>query len=221
MLSIALTETTRPKPGPSNAAPDLKGIAETIKENWRKSVEGILKLTKECAKARNQLTESQKKELYKLLPFNESMFSKLASIGDDLRLRNHQDLLPASISTLYELSQLPDERFESVLKEGLLKPDLKRQELTNWKANKAPLAPSQAASEEGSLTPSPVKFEVRLPPVLICLYSEAPIPEEQRPRVKATAIELADQLGMKVTTLYGATVDDFKYQWRKPKPTPT
>jgi len=68
MLSITQTEATRAKSGPSSkVAPDVPGIARIIKENWRKSVDGILKVAQECAKGNAARREVKQVQLPPLL----------------------------------------------------------------------------------------------------------------------------------------------------------
>ena len=189
----------------SEAAYDVPAIAQVITENWRKSVQGILKVAQECAKAKNKLSQVQKQQLYELLPFGESMFSKLATIGDDPRLLKHQDLLPLSISTIYEAKKLPDDQFEAAIKEGVLKPDVKREDFKLWVNSK----------DNGKALRSKPQ-QVELPPGLICLYMDAPPSGEQLTSMKTGAIELAERLGVKVAIFTGETaMAQFKRHWAK------
>ena len=110
---------------------DISALAQRINENWRKTVED-LKVAQDCATAKKMLSSTGKQKLYELLPFKASMFSKLAAIGEDPRLMRHQDLLPVSISTIYEARKLSDDRFKAAIEEGALKPDVKREEFEGW-----------------------------------------------------------------------------------------
>lgn len=207
MHSIPQSEATRSKSElPSKVAPDVPNIAKTIKENWRKSVEGNLKVAQECAKAKDQLSTAQKQQLYKLLPFKEAMFSKLASIGDDPRLMQHVDLLPLSISTMYEAKKLPDDRFKAAINEHVLRPDVKREDFRSW--------------IKGSVNATrPQVKKTQLPSLLVCLYADtAPSDAKQ---MKDAAIEFADKLGMKIATFTGETrMAEFMQHWaKKPKAT--
>jgi hypothetical protein len=96
--------------------------AERISQGWQKTVGSIWSVAEDCFVAKNDFTASEKRDLIARLPFGESMFSKLASIGGDKRLKEHRELLPPSISTMDLLRKMSDEKFEIVRTKGLLKP---------------------------------------------------------------------------------------------------
>lgn len=208
MLPTTQSEAAHTQPKLSPTALDVPNIARTIKENWRKSIEGILKVAQECAKARDQLSTAQKQQLYKLLPFKEAMFSKLASIGEDPRLMQHVDLLPLSISTMYEAKKLPDDRFEAAIKENVLRPDVKREDFRSW--------------INGTVTAArPKPKEVEFPFFLMCLYADTAPPDALQASMKEDAIQLADTFGMKIATFTGESrMGEFMQHWaKKPKAT--
>lgn len=107
----------------------VAAFADRISSNWQDTLDGIIRVAADCAAAKNELSRSEKRDLLERLPFGESMFSKLAAIGDDRRLMKHQEPLPPSISTLYVLHKLSDEQFEAAVTEGTLKPDVTREDL--------------------------------------------------------------------------------------------
>src|SRR6266480_8165842 len=134
--------------------------AERISGNWQKAVGSIFKVAADCAAAKNELTRSERLELLERLPFGESMFSKLASIGADNRLNEHQELLPPSISTLYLIQNMSNEQLEAAVTEGALRPDVTRDDLEEWTRGKND-RPARSKSSD-----------LELPAGLYCVYSE-------------------------------------------------
>src|SRR5437899_5769510 len=67
--------------------------AERISANWHSTTASIMKVAEDCYSAREELSVPEKHDLIQRLPFGESMFSKLASIGGDERLKVNQKLL--------------------------------------------------------------------------------------------------------------------------------
>jgi hypothetical protein len=110
--------------------------AKRISANWQKSTDAILKVAADCAAAKNDLTRSEKRDLFERLPFGESMFSKLASIGNDTRLYEHKELMPPSISTMCQIQELSHEQFETAKTEKVLRPDVTRDQVQEWTLGK-------------------------------------------------------------------------------------
>ncbi|MGF6428341.1 hypothetical protein [Bradyrhizobium elkanii] len=204
MISTTQPEAARTKSKPSKITADVAAIANVINENWRKSVASILMVAQECAKAKASLNESEKKQLYRLLPFKEPMFSKLATIGENPRLLDHQPKLPVSISTIYEVGKLPADRFNEAVKAGVLSPDVRRQDIKAWLKGKMPAQP---------------KTPMKLPWGLYILYSDSPLADEQHNALRNSIVELADQQGLKADTFTGENVlSEIKRHWtKKPK----
>lgn len=90
-----------------------------INSNWQDTVESIRRMAEACAEANETLTSSEK-ELFALLPFSQPQFSKLATISSNKCLADKtlQKLLPASISTMYELAKLSDDKLQSAICQG-------------------------------------------------------------------------------------------------------
>jgi hypothetical protein len=168
-------------------------FAERISENWRNTVESIMKVAADCATAKENFTRSEKLELLELLPFGETMFSKLASIGGDRRLKEHQKLLPPSISTMYLIQNMSDEKLEAAVMEGVLRPDVTRKAFEDWTRVKD-VRPVRS-------TPS-----LELPLALYCLYSEKLLRAEQHVQVENAVISLADGQGMKAAIFTGESL---------------
>src|SRR6516162_7992284 len=65
------------------------------------------------------------------LPFGKRTAQMLMKIARDPRLKNQPvgSLLPPSWRTLYELTRLEDTEFEQLIADGVMRPDMSRQEI--------------------------------------------------------------------------------------------
>jgi hypothetical protein len=168
--------------------------AERISANWQKSTDSILQVAADCAAARNELTAPEKRELMERLPFGESMFSKLASIGNDTRLYEHKKLMPPSISTMYQIQELSDEQFETAKTEKVLRPDVTRDKVQEWTLGK---------------TDKPARSklnDLELPLALYCVYPEQLLDAEQHARVWGAVVEMAESQGLKAASFTGESL---------------
>jgi hypothetical protein len=106
-----------------------------IHHHWQRRPEGFHDLAIACAEADKAVPKAFRRTLMKKLPFSASVFRKLAQIGDDQRLQNEhiRKLLPPCHLTIYEVSRLTDQQLQAALSAGILKPDLKRKELLQWR----------------------------------------------------------------------------------------
>jgi hypothetical protein len=165
--------------------------AERISENWQNSIACILKVATDCAAAKNNFPLSEKRELIERLPFGESMFSKLASIGEDSRLYEHQEFLPPSISTLHLIRRLSDEQFQAAKAEKILRTDVTRDKFQKWTLEKAD-KPARIRSSEPEF-----------PLALYCVYPEELLVAEQHIHVRSAVVEMAENQGLKVAIFTG------------------
>jgi hypothetical protein len=112
----------------------VEHLAAEITEYWMTSVTSILMVCKLCAEVAGKLDPLQRRELIDRLPFKESMFSKLASIGKNQALLdvNVQMHLPASWSIIYQLKDLTHEEAQRAISAKVLTPETTRAELNNW-----------------------------------------------------------------------------------------
>jgi hypothetical protein len=105
-----------------------------INEAWRSSVEGILAVGRLLIDAKEGPEKLPHGEFGKMiesrLPFQARTAQMLMAIAEDKRIANtkHVSHLPSSWGTLYELTKVPDEVFEKSLKEGVIRPDMPRDE---------------------------------------------------------------------------------------------
>jgi hypothetical protein len=170
----------------------VAAYAESISQAWQKSTDCILRVAAHCAAAKNELSRSEKQELIERLPFGEVMFSKLANIGDDSRLNKHQELLPPSISTLYLIQNLSDEQLEAAVTEQILRPDVTRSEVEEWKLGKTDTPPARNKSND-----------LERPFALYCVYSETPLHEEKHRQMQNVVVSIAEDEGLKVAIFTG------------------
>lgn len=165
--------------------------AERISANWQNHLASIFKVAADCFAANHELSVLEKHALIERLPFGASMFSKLASIGGDTRLKKNQTLLPPSISTLDLIRKLSDEQFEAAKAERVLKPDVTRDQMEEWKRSK---------------TKKPVRRQIsapELPSALYCVYPEQLLEVEQHAKVWSAVVQMAESQGLKAAAFTG------------------
>jgi hypothetical protein len=123
---------------PRHKAAPLKRImarndwARQISVAWQKSVAAIFETGDLLHAAKAALKHGQfEKMVRNALPFRERTAQCLMAIAKDKRLRkaNHGALLPPPWRTLYELTRLSDEGFDTALADGLIKPDMHREDV--------------------------------------------------------------------------------------------
>jgi hypothetical protein len=165
--------------------------AERISTNWHNTTASIIKVAADCYSARTNLSVSEKRDLIERLPFGESMFSKLASIGEDKRLQEHQKLLPPSISTIDLLRKLTPEQFEIAKDEKVVRPDVTRDEIVEWK------------QRNGEKQNRPSVNHPEFPLALYCIYPEQLQDAEQHAKVWSAVVEMAESQGLKAANFTG------------------
>lgn len=168
--------------------------AERISANWHKSTDNIMKVADDCYSAREEFKDfpTDKHDLIKRLPFGDSEFSKLASIGGDKRLKANQTLLSPSISTIDLIRKLPDEKFELAKKEKVF--GLTRDQVKEWirsKTRKHAQRPSSAAE---------------LPLALYCIYPKQLLDPQQHAKVWSVVVEMAESQGLEAAHFTGENI---------------
>jgi hypothetical protein len=103
----------------------------SIMAAWHRSVDSIIEVGELWDKAKSSLSKEELKELKGSTKFNEPTISKLISIAKDPRITDpkYRAIMPSSYSTLYELTHLSDAEFESAFNDGVLRPDIERDEV--------------------------------------------------------------------------------------------
>jgi hypothetical protein len=121
----------------SNELSRVMQYADNIVKYWKKSAD-ISAVASLCAGANKELSPAEKKEFYLKLPFDRTVFSKLARIGSDLRLHHEeiQKLLPANYSMQYEITKLTDDEMKAAIDQRIIHSGAKRAHLLNWKKSR-------------------------------------------------------------------------------------
>ena len=132
-----------PKRSPTHQSLSLRqGVIDKylkeISAGWYETTRSILAVAKTCADANAQLDADAKRELLNELPFGASVFSKLAKIGADPRLKKQAvaKLLPPNYSTIYEVSHLSDTRLADAVRAKVLSPQASRAQIVSFVQNK-------------------------------------------------------------------------------------
>lgn len=115
-------------------------FAQEIGARWTATVDAILAVASSCAEADMVLNEAEKEELGKRLPFNASTYSKLKTIGRHKGLSDLKSVLPPSYSIIYEIAKMKDGHFSHAIIEGIIRPDVTRQELKEWLLGQRPVS---------------------------------------------------------------------------------
>jgi hypothetical protein len=120
-------ETTSERIGNASVAT----FAKRISASWHGNTRSILKTALHCAEAFAALPRLARAELRQQLPFSAATFSKLNTIGQNVRLTEERVVtaLPANFSLIYAVSKMNDEELDSAIQTGILHPQAKRADL--------------------------------------------------------------------------------------------
>jgi len=170
---------------PARTKPDddlIITLGNRINQHWTKAVQSIFEVASACAEG-NKLDSAGKKRLFSLLPFSPATFSKLASIGADNRLddKSIRQLLPPSLSTIYEVQQLNDQQLQAAVAQGVLNPKVTRAELQKW-------------GRRDAKTPKGKPTEVNF--IFYGLVSDGPLVGEGHKALMEGLTALADEFGL-------------------------
>ena len=147
--------------GPAPAA--LAAYIQPITANWRKIPEAIIEVGKHCARAQDNLTPEQLRDLVSYLPFKSATMSKLASIGrDSRRLEQIMHLLAGHWTTMYEIRKFNDEELNAAVREGIIWPGVERDEIIAWK-KKREAEPTHAALDIPEASRTSAEMELKSP----------------------------------------------------------
>ena len=113
---------------------ELDRYTGLILAEWQKATASIMAVAKTCSEANGTLSAQDKRELFKRLPFGQSVFSKLAAIGSDTRLQKPRllKLLPPNYSTIYEVSHLSDAKLGEAIKGEIITPKASRSDIVSF-----------------------------------------------------------------------------------------
>lgn len=118
-----------------SGAPDQEVAAQwvaRITAAWNKTFEGVIEAGQLLVEAKGALPHGAFTAMVEAeLPFRASTAQRLMMVARDERLANpaHAQFLPSSWTTLYELTKLSYEAFESGIERGIIRPDMERRDL--------------------------------------------------------------------------------------------
>jgi hypothetical protein len=121
-----------------------------IRAAWHKSVDGIWDI------AKSRLSKEELKELKRDTKFSDPTISMLTSIAKDPRITDpkYRAVLPSSYGTLYALTHLSDAEFESAFNDGVLRPDIERDEVMTLRGKQHAGRAKAEAKAEQTVPPS-------------------------------------------------------------------
>jgi len=123
-------------------------VARRIARRWEEGVAAIVDCGQLLIDAKNELPHGEWTAMVEeLLPFSSRTAQKLMGIARNSWIADstHMTLLPPAWSTLYELSRLPEDALERAAAEGLLRPEMERNEAVRLRRPLAPALPPAPA----------------------------------------------------------------------------
>lgn len=111
---------------------DPAAWALRINACWRKGIEAIIGTGRLLNEAKESCDRGEFENMLETdLAFQPRTAQRLMAIARDTRLTNptHASLLPASWTTLYELTQLSDDEFDRGVEEKIIRPDMERKDV--------------------------------------------------------------------------------------------
>ena len=106
---------------------EVIGYADTFKTYFIKTAENILEMAKVVFTAKEKLGKNQFREFSYLIGFDpsNSTLKKLQGIGKNYEvLSKNISALPANWTTLYEIAQLPEDKFIAAIDKGVITPNV-------------------------------------------------------------------------------------------------
>ena len=107
-----------------NRLDTIKKYERDISTNWKNASGAILTTCELLAKAKKELSKDEFENLD--LPFTKQTKNRLIAIGNDKRLRSHDEAIPPSWGTLYVLTRLDDDKFSKAVSSGDISPAMTR-----------------------------------------------------------------------------------------------
>jgi hypothetical protein len=126
-----MIQMAKPK---GQAISHVKTVAEfatSIQAAWHRSIDGIIEAGRLWAEANDMLSKEELRELKAKTRFSDATVSKLINIAKNpcITDQKYRAVLPSSYGTLYELTHLSDAEFEAAFNDGVLRPDIEREEV--------------------------------------------------------------------------------------------
>lgn len=135
--------------------PWVENWAEVIRADWRATIVGIIQIGADLILAKSGLSHGEWGLLTGggdhegLLPFSASTTQRLMKVSINPNILNPAQghNLPASWRTLYELTKLSDDQWEQGLSEGVINPDMSREDVSTLIGNKQNVQVSNNSGE--------------------------------------------------------------------------
>ena len=108
------------------------GFLEVLVQGSMDSVEGVLQVCRTIRTAKENLPESEFKDLRDRWGKGEKVWSKLLQIGLDDRLEAIKEHLPPSYTTIHQVHCLNDEELKEAVDSGALHPGVSQGVLKRW-----------------------------------------------------------------------------------------
>ena len=125
-MNSNIVNTQQPTESVINS-PEVIGYADTFKTYFIKTAENILEMAKVVFTAKEKLGKNQFRQFTYLIGFDptSSTLKKLQAIGKNYEvLSKNISALPANWTTLYEIVQLPEDKFIAAIDKGVITPNV-------------------------------------------------------------------------------------------------
>ena len=147
--------------------PEVIGYADTFKIYFIKTAENILEMAKVVFTAKTKLGSNQFREFSYLIGFDPSCstLKKLHAIGKNYEvLSQNITALPANWTTLYEIAQLPEDKFIAAVDKGVINPNVLGKDVKALSENANTSKPTSSKVPSGTKedTASGYRLTVRL-----------------------------------------------------------
>jgi hypothetical protein len=113
--------------------PKAEQWADRVCAQLGKSVDAIIEVGRLLVKAKADLAHGEWGRLFKeeLVPFSQNTAGRLMAVAEHPVLTNsaHAQNLPPSWTSLYELTKVETPRLTAAFKDGVITPDMKRQDV--------------------------------------------------------------------------------------------
>lgn len=124
-------------------------FVEDIRRNWLNALEATVQVGRRLNEAKEKLPHGEYEAMVEQdLPFKPATARKLREVAtfvDSGKVPLEQ--LPEAYSTVYAIATMSDERRYEALEQGVIRPDVTRRELEQFKAPAPPITPPFLASQ--------------------------------------------------------------------------
>lgn len=120
----------------TNVSVEVEQLIKKITNAWNKAAEYIIEVSVMLNDLQNgdKKTWSQVRDtLIERKIMSRTTISNLISVGKNKLLTSNVEKLPPAYNTLWVLSTLEDQELKSKLKEGLITPELRLEDVRKWK----------------------------------------------------------------------------------------